>query len=152
MKNLSAWISNGGMHFIIVISKINQIQTILCILNTNQSASISNCGMQATWYHSEHAEHSTIVTPLSGSQQVRSTAWFGCLLPCSILVQVHGQRFLFNAEQKLFSMQSKRWGHMRDWVKVTLTRSIPLEMLAAKATAKIPHCFLTSTAHHNIKW
>ena len=99
----------------------------------NQSASILNGGMQATWYPSEHAEHSTIVAPSSGSRQVqkkRSTS-----VRLVLVVGFHARCLYGNMDKDFFSMQNTKWDRMCDWVKVTVTGSIPLQMLASKATA-----------------
>ena len=90
----------------------------------NQSASSLNGGMQATWYHSQHAEHSTIVAPSSGSRQVQKTGNTSVRLV--LVVGFHARCLYGNMDKYFFSMQRTRWDRIRNLVKVTVTGSMPV--------------------------
>ena len=72
----------------------------------NQSASILNGGMQATWYHSEHAEHSTVVAPSSGSRQAQKIGSTSVRLV--LAVGFHAPCLYGNMDKDFFSVQSMK--------------------------------------------
>ena len=100
---------------------INQIRKVLCTLNTKP------VNINLKWWYTSYMKplwarrtlhHCCSIIQKSASAKDRKhfcTACFGSLLPCSMFVREHGQRLLFNAEQKMGSHAWLSEGNC-DWV------------------------------------